>query len=563
MNINNIKIGARLGLAFGAVLMLAVLLAVVGAVRLYEVSNSTKDMELAVHKMRLADRWLAATQTNRAYGEARLRGQDPADIKAMSDRMTQVSADVTGIKEELDRLVVLEAGKAMLATIVEKRKAYTAARNKMFALQDGGSAAPGELKRLLDSEVRPALDAYETAVKALSERQNRMAAEARAAVDQAYDNGVRLLAAFSLLALGLGAALAWLLTRSITRPLRHAVEVANAVSQGDLSSHIDVDSRDETGELMTALKAMNENLNALVTRVRSGADSIATAAGEVAAGNHDLSARTEQQAGALEESASSMEELTSTVKQNADNARQGNRMAASASEVASRGGAVVAQVIDTMGAINASAAKIVDIITVIDGIAFQTNILALNAAVEAARAGEQGRGFAVVAGEVRTLAQRSATAAKEIKALIDDSVEKVGTGSRLVDEAGATMQEVVASVRQVSAIIAEISTASGEQSAGIAQINDAITQMDHVTQQNAALVEQAAAATESMQEQAHSLAEAVSVFRLAQGRDAVAQQAAQAATAVPRRAVQAPARAPRQAAPALRRPASAAGLEMF
>jgi methyl-accepting chemotaxis protein len=248
--------------------------------------------------------------------------------------------------------------------------------------------------------------------------------------------------------------------------------------------------------------------------VRGSADSIATAAVEVAAGNQDLSSRTEQQAGSLEESASSMEELTGTVRQNADNAQQGKHLATTASQIASHGGEVVAQVVETMGAIDASARKIVDIIAVIDGIAFQTNILALNAAVEAARAGEQGRGFAVVAGEVRTLAQRSAAAAREIKVLIDDSVEKVDAGSRLVGEAGTTMKDVVASVQRVTDIMAEISAASSEQSAGIVQVSQAINEMDHVTQQNAALVEEAAAATESMQEQARSLAEAVGVFKL-------------------------------------------------
>jgi methyl-accepting chemotaxis protein len=286
------------------------------------------------------------------------------------------------------------------------------------------------------------------------------------------------------------------------------------VAGGDLSSDIQIRSRDEVGQLSAALKDMNSSLIAIVSEVRKGTDSIGTASAEIAAGNMDLSERTERQAGSLEETASSMEELTSTVKQNANNASQANQLAMSASDVAGKGGAVVAQVVDTMASINASSRKIVDIIAVIDGIAFQTNILALNAAVEAARAGEQGRGFAVVATEVRNLAQRSAAAAKEIKALIGDSVDKVDAGARLVDQAGATMEEIVASVRRVTDIMGEIAFATQEQLSGIEHINGAITEMDQSTQQNAALVEQASAAAVTMQEQATHLVDAVSVFKL-------------------------------------------------
>jgi methyl-accepting chemotaxis protein len=315
------------------------------------------------------------------------------------------------------------------------------------------------------------------------------------------------------LALFAGAGIAWFVTRSITRPLNEAVRVAQTVAAGDLTSRIDVNSTDETGKLLQALKEMNGSLGNIVGQVRSGAATIATASGQIASGNMNLSSRTEQQASSLEETASSMEELTSTVKQNADNARQANNLAKTASDVASKGGAVVSEVVGTMNSINESARKIVDIISVIDGIAFQTNILALNAAVEAARAGEQGRGFAVVAAEVRNLAQRSAGAAKEIKTLISDSVEKVDAGSKLVDEAGATMAEVVESVKRVTDIISEIAAASAEQTAGIEQINIAITEMDNATQQNAALVEEAAAAAGSLQGEAGNLVEVVNVFK--------------------------------------------------
>jgi methyl-accepting chemotaxis protein len=351
-------------------------------------------------------------------------------------------------------------------------------------------------------------------------------AEESSLMDERSKNAAALSATMSRTLIGggalavlLGLTVAIWLARNITAPLGYAVGLARRVANGDLTAQVDVRSKDETGQLMAALKDMNTSLLDIVTRVRSGTDAIATASGEINSGNQDLSSRTEQQASSLEETASSMEELTSTVKQNADNARQANQLAVTASETAVRGGDVVARVVSTMASIDASSKKIADIIGVIDGIAFQTNILALNAAVEAARAGEQGRGFAVVAGEVRNLAQRSAAAAKEIKDLIGDSVEKVETGSRLADQAGATMEEVVGSVKRVSDMISEIAAASDEQRAGIEQVNQAITQMDQVTQQNAALVEEAAVAAEAMLEQAGSLTSLVGTFRTgAEGR---------------------------------------------
>ena len=371
-----------------------------------------------------------------------------------------------------------------------------------------------------------------------------------------YADGRNLTVALGAAAILIGAIFTFLITRSITGPIREAVRVAETVSAGDLTSNIVVSSTDETGKLMVALKAMNDSLVGIVGQVRSGTDTIGTASSEIAGGNLDLSSRTEEQASSLEETASSMEELTSTVKFNADNARQANQLAIAASQVATQGGAVVSEVVATMGSINDSSRKIVDIISVIDGIAFQTNILALNAAVEAARAGEQGRGFAVVASEVRNLAQRFAAAAKEIKTLIGDSVEKVDAGSRLVDQAGKTMSEVVASISRVTSIMNEITTASDEQRDGIEQVNRAITQMDAVTQQNAALVEQAAAAAASMQDQAARLSEVVGVFKLnalAPSRTVAPRQAV-AVRPAPTPALRHAARAP---APASRKPAVA------
>jgi methyl-accepting chemotaxis protein len=330
--------------------------------------------------------------------------------------------------------------------------------------------------------------------------------------------------AVSVVAVLLCVALSWMLFRSVLQQLGgepgYAVSVSNHIAGGDLTMEVEVAREDGSASLLAGMKQMQENLRSMVLQIKSATDAISLASSEISRGNADLSQRTEEQASSLEETASSMEELTSTVKQNAENSRQANQFAAQASEVAVKGGAVVDRVVTTMSSINESSRKIVDIISVIDGIAFQTNILALNAAVEAARAGEQGRGFAVVAAEVRTLAQRSAAAAKEIKKLIDDSVHNVEDGTELVDEAGKTMLEIVAAVKRVTDIMGEISAASEEQSSGIAQVSQAVTQMDRTTQQNAALVEQAAAAAESMQTQAQNLVQAVAVFKLAEGADA-------------------------------------------
>jgi methyl-accepting chemotaxis protein len=517
MNIKNIKIGARLGIAFAAVLTLTVGMTGVGIWELSRVAEAKADMKHAATKQALAGKWLEGIATNAVRTLAKAKTVVAADQQYFEDEMKAVSKRVTEISKELEPLIDSEEGKHLFADVIAKRKIYSDIRDGIFTMKNAGEANEADIKASIDGKLLPAMKTYVASVQKVADYQESLFNQANARIDDVSAQARMLMGALGAAALAIGATLAWALSRSITRPLNHALRMAQTVAAGDLTSRIEASSKDEVGQLLDALKSMNASLLQTVTEVRTGTDTIATASKQIAAGNLDLSSRTEEQASSLEETASSMEELTATVKQNADNARQANMLAEAASGVAARGGVVIGQVVGTMGEINASARQIADIISVIDGIAFQTNILALNAAVEAARAGEQGRGFAVVATEVRSLAQRSAAAAKDIKNLIDNSVERVEAGSRLVNEAGKTMHDIVDSVGRVTGIISEISAAGQEQTAGIDQINQAISQMDQVTQQNAALVEEAAAASEALQDQAARLASVVSVFKIAAG----------------------------------------------
>ena len=514
MNIfTNMRIGNRLGLGFAVLLALAVVITSIGVWRLYSISQTTQYlMTSPLAKERLISDWYRNLTNGINRTMAIAKSTDPALGPFFSEQTAAATKESTELQQKILSLLVVDEEKELFQRIMEHRKVYLSTRDAMTKKKVAGDTE--EATRIFTQEFIPGANKYQAAVEKLVEQQRVFMDKTGAQIAQANESSRKTLITLAVIMALFSVIFAWRLTTGITRPLKRAVDVARSVASGDLSGQIEVHSTDETGQLLQSLKDMTANLLTLIGNVRSGTQSIATASSEIASGNLDLSSRTEEQASSLTETASAMEELTNTVKQTADNAQQANQLAQATSVIASKGGEAASEVVTTMESINQSAHKIVDIIGVIDGIAFQTNILALNAAVEAARAGEQGKGFAVVATEVRSLAQRSATAAKEIKTLINDAVGKIETGGRLVQQAGSTIDEVVVSVKRVTDIVGEISMASNEQSIGIEQVNQAILQMDQVTQQNAALVEQAAAATGSMQDQADQLTRAVSVFNL-------------------------------------------------
>jgi methyl-accepting chemotaxis protein len=512
---NNLKISTRLLMLIG---IMSALLVAIGAIGLFGISKSNDAMETIY-----ADRTVPMGQVaniNRLLLRNRLAIVNSLTFQDEIERnVAEIDTNIATIGKVWDAYMAttLTPDEAVLAKkFAEDRSKFVNEGLKPAAAALQAKDIEGA-KRIVVDKVRPLYEPVRAGIDALMQLQLDVAKQEYDAAEARY-NTIRMVSMGSILAGVLFAVIfGMVLVRAISNALNEAIEVAEAVAHGDLSHQFHPEGTNEVAKLMHALKAMQESLIKVVSSVRQGSESVSTASAEIASGNHDLSARTESQASALEETAASMEELSSTVKQNADNARQANQLAQSASTVAVRGGEVVAQVVDTMKGINDSSKKISDIISVIDGIAFQTNILALNAAVEAARAGEQGRGFAVVASEVRSLAGRSADAAKEIKTLINASVERVEQGTILVDQAGTTMTEVVGSIRRVTDIMGEISAASNEQSQGVAQIGEAVQQMDQVTQQNAALVEEMAAAASSLKSQAQDLVGTVAVFKLAQG----------------------------------------------
>ncbi len=523
MRLSDFRIGTRLALGFAAVLALSALSTSYALFSASKNAQATRHMmESPLAKERTASDWYVLIYAAIARTSMIAKSTDGTLATVFAEEISASIKKASETLKTLEPLLTTEAEKAVFKASIESRVKYQAAKDLVMDARKAGNDA--EAARLYAEAFLPAAKSYEQRVQEFLAYQRKSIDDTAHAIDAANSRSLYLLLALAVLLIGLGGILALVISRSITRPLARAAADAEQMASGDMTVALRLDGKDEAADLVRALSNMKDSLTRIVGGVRQNAEGVATASAEIAQGNQDLSQRTEEQASALEETAASMEQLGSTVKQNADNARQANQLALGASTVAAKGGEIVGQVVTTMKGINDSSRKIADIISVIDGIAFQTNILALNAAVEAARAGEQGRGFAVVASEVRSLAGRSADAAKEIKGLITDSVERVAQGTALVDEAGATMNEVVDSIKRVTDIMGEISAAASEQSTGVAQVGEAVSQMDQATQQNAALVEESAAAAESLKGQAQQLVQAVAVFKLAQG--AAAQAAA-------------------------------------
>ena len=509
--LQNYRIGFRLSLVIGGILAVLLVMVGVGYWRLQEMAGTTSEMGTTdTEKMKLSQEWHQTTELNWVRTEAILRDSNAAAAEVWKPQMAKTSARIDEIQKRLVVLVQSEEGKALLAKIDAAREAYRGPRAALLKRKLAGE----NVVDVMGKELRPLADAYLGSIAEMDKRQADVFESRMQLANSKAETGRMILLGGGFLALLIGGGLGWMLAQSILGPIRMATHHALNIAQGNLTGHVEVSGRDEAADMLGALKDMQASLIRTVTQVRRGSESLANASSEIAQGNNDLSARTEQQASALEQTAASMEQLGSTVTQNSEGARQANQLALSASAVAVQGGQVVAQVVDTMKEINDSSRKIADIIGVIDGIAFQTNILALNAAVEAARAGDQGRGFAVVASEVRSLAGRSAEAAREIKSLIGSSVERVEQGSTQVEQARETMSEVVASIKRVTDLMGEISAASNEQALGVAQVGEAVGQMDKTTQQNAALVEEIAAAASSLKSQAQDLVETVSSFTL-------------------------------------------------
>jgi methyl-accepting chemotaxis protein len=510
---HNLKVGQRLVLGSGLLCILAGLLAWTGYREIQSLRHQLELVPEMVSTRVMLNDWQGNTQTNAARTVAILRSSDAKLADLLAADINATAENNLALQKRIEVLTLGDEAKAAFAQVATARDEFLAARDETLQAKRERAADAG---RIFDTKFFPALANYDLAVESFVDSVATDYIRQQASAKEASDKAVLWLAGFTGAFVLCAALLVVLMIRSITRPVEDAVVVAEALAQGDLTRNIEARSGDELGALMRALGTANHQLAGLVRGIQDAANAISGGAQEISHGNSQLSQRTEAQASSLEETASALEELTATVTHNAENANQANQLVQQASTVAGRGGEVVGEVVQTMQGISASSRKIAEITGIIDGIAFQTNILALNAAVEAARAGDQGRGFAVVASEVRSLAQRSAEAAKEIKALIEESSGKVERGSKLAAEAGKTMHEVVGSVQKVAAITAEITQASREQASGIQQVNQAMTQMDSVTQQNAALVEQVSAASVSLQEQALALTQAVAAFRTAE-----------------------------------------------